>query len=152
MWTVIKSVFSRLFSSQLFWWILVALGAIYGIRKFLNLNPRPDVVGYLPEATLPDKSTEFQKWTVEKGLPMVVKLDEYLSTWHFTNVGLEALMYGLTKYTDNQMIFIINNYEQNHYSKRKGTLDKDLKDITYIQIPKSYRDDIVNRITKLKNR
>ncbi|MFC0182560.1 hypothetical protein SAMN04515674_101516 [Pseudarcicella hirudinis] len=81
---------------------------------------------------------------------MVDKLGSYLSTWHFTNGTLNDYILEIEKYNDNQLIYVINGYNQLYYSNNKGSLAKDLDDVSYYTPLSPIRDNLVKRIKTLE--
>lgn len=154
-WITVVEVFKKIFSSKIFWYGLAILGVWLLVKKFFFGNSKSDVVSYIPESELPDKTDEFKLWAKRIGYPMAEKLGGYLNTWHIHNFDLDVWIYEMSKYNDNQLIYVMNTYNQLYYSNNKGTLEKDLADVTYFwvnPVPASRRDDLVLRLQKLSTK
>ena len=133
--------------------ILLILGLvgywIYGRGKKDTLAKIPTAVPYPPESTTPIQEGEKRIWIDTFGAALMQELGEYLSKWHLTNVGLNSLIVNkLNPLKDWQLVYINNSYNANYYTQGKGSLVKDLLDVSYVGAD-GVRQDIVNRLRKL---
>lgn len=147
----IWGVLTKIFSSKIFWYAAAGITGFLLLKKYVfKQNAVPEVLGYSPALALPDQSDSFKTWIRTTGQIMVDKLGSYLSTWHLTNGTLNDYILEIEKYNDNQLIYIINGYNQLYYSNNKGSLAKDLEDISYYTPLFTIRDNLVKRIRTLE--
>jgi len=133
--------------------ILLLLGGlgfwIYRRGKKDTLAKVPETVPYPPESSTPFQEAEKIKWIDSFGAALVEELGAFLSTWHLTNVSLNTLLVNKLKpLKDWQLVYINNGYNANYYTQGKGSLIKDLLDVSYVGAD-GVRQDIVNRLRKL---
>lgn len=130
--------------------IAVALGYWIYIRgKKDTLAKIPASIPYPPEATTPIQDAAKRKWIDTVGASLVEELGAYLTTWHLFNFKLNSIIVNqLNPLKDWQLVYVANGYDANFYSKGKGSLVKDLLDVSYVGAD-GVRQDIVKRLQKL---
>ena len=130
--------------------IILILGGIgywiYSRGKKDSLAKVPTSVPYPPESTTPIQEADKIKWIDSFGAALVQELGEFFNVWHLTNVRLNTLIVTKLKpLKDWQLVYLNNGYNANYYTQGKGSLIKDLLDVSYVGAD-GVRQDIVNRL------
>lgn len=140
-----------------FRWIVVAVLFVLGLIGYLLYNrgtkdtlaKLPQSVPYPPATGLPSQDKAQINWVDTKGINLVLKLGTYLKDWHITNIGINTIIVNdLRPLADWQLVYINEGYNRNYFSQGKGSLVKDLLDISYVGAD-GVRNDIVSRLQKL---
>jgi hypothetical protein len=140
-----------------FRWIVVAIVLALGVFGFFLYNKGtkdtlaklPQSVPYPPTTGIPSQDKAQVNWVDTKGTAIVLKLGNYLREWHLTNIGINTIIVNdLRPLADWQLVYINEAYNRNYFTQGKGSLVKDLLDITYVGLD-GVRNDIVIRLQKL---